>query len=104
MGFGSSASTFASVGPIRSSQKGRNYNVPTIPSRFLTPVLNFDSIDKYPDLQEGSTGMETILVSKVERLTHDGRNIGPGQYDVINSKRSNEKSPRGTINWGNSKE
>ena len=75
----------------------KNFNVPTIPSRFLTPVLNFDNQDN------NGENMESMLISKVQRLTADGTTIGPGQYNVIKSIKAVGNSPRGAIKWSNSK-
>jgi hypothetical protein len=43
---------------------GKTYNVPTIPSRYLTPILNFDQTEKYHEA-DGSIGVENVLISKV---------------------------------------
>jgi hypothetical protein len=70
-----------------------NLSIPSIPSRFLTPILKFDidggdgsrlnqksiTDDGY-NLYDGS--IDSILVSKVARLTNDGSNLGPGAYNV----------------------
>ena len=74
----------------------KSYNVPTIPSRFLTPVLNFDQGDQ-------NDSIESMLISKVQRLTTDGTTIGPGQYNVVKSIKAVGNSPRGAIKWSNSK-
>ncbi len=42
----------------------KTYNVPTIPSRYLTPVLNFDKTERVIE-QDGTIGVENVLVSKV---------------------------------------
>jgi hypothetical protein len=68
----------------------------------LTPVLNFDSAEHYPEF-DNSGMLDSVLISKVERLTKDGKDIGPGAYNVHESKKVVEKSPRGTIKWSNSK-
>ena len=71
-----------------------NLSIPSIPSRFLTPVLKFDVNDRDENsrlnqksvtddgynLYDGS--IDNILVSKVARLTNDGSNVGPGAYNV----------------------
>lgn len=79
---------------------GKTYNVPTIPSRYLTPILNFDQTEKYHEA-DGSIGVENVLISKVQRLTHKGDNIGPGQYNAHIGKKAIERSPRCTIKWSN---
>ena len=66
-----------------------NLSIPTIPSRFLTPVLKFDQHEsdamgahlagKNP-MREQIT--ESVLVAKVARLTNDGSNVGPGAYNL----------------------
>ena len=70
-----------------------------MPSRFLTPILKFDiegvdgsrlhqksiTDDGY-NLYDGS--IDSILVSKVARLTNDGSNLGPGAYNVDKSSKT----------------
>jgi hypothetical protein len=60
-----------------------NLSIPSIPSRFLTPILKFDLHEKddYQEMGQPSSGhmvTESVLVAKVARLTNDGKNIGPG--------------------------
>jgi hypothetical protein len=89
--------------------RNSNYNVPTIPSRFLTPILQFETTEKSGlnssrgIFTDGDTGQESILVSKVARLTNDGSQLGPGAYNVINSSKHLATSVKGTVRWGNSK-
>lgn len=46
--------------------------------------------------------MDSILVSKVARLTNDGSALGPGSYNVDSSSKVVSSSPRGAIKWANS--
>ena len=78
--------------------KLNNLSIPSIPSRFLTPVLKFDLYEKDDEGQNGRGGnymddnynivqqtdgsIESILVAKVARLTNDGSTLGPGQYNI----------------------
>jgi hypothetical protein len=49
----------------------KKYNVPTIPSRFLTPVLKFENSE--PGVFDNlDRTQDSILISKVERLVDDG--------------------------------
>ncbi len=71
-----------------------NLSIPSIPSRFLTPVLKFDLHEKEKESnkaleEQGYNGynvydgsVESILVAKVARLTNDGSTLGPGQYNI----------------------
>lgn len=47
--------------------------------------------------------MESILVSKVARLTNDGRALGPGAYNVDSASKVIATSPKGGVKWSNSK-
>ena len=70
--------------------KLNNLSIPSIPSRFLTPVLKFDLYEKDQDgsanylddnynvMQQPDGSIESILVAKVARLTNDGSALGPG--------------------------
>ena len=86
-----------------------NLSIPSIPSRFLTPILKFDAQEKDEkslmevgyNIYDGS--IESVLVSKVAKLTNDGSNLGPGAYNVDVSSKALAASPRGAINWQNSK-
>jgi hypothetical protein len=53
------------------------------------------------NLYDGS--IDSVLVSKVARLTNDGSTLGPGAYDVDKSSKTQAMSPRGAIKWSNSK-
>ena len=55
-----------------------NLSIPSIPSRFLTPVLKFDLHEKDEVHQSNQMITESVLVAKVARLTNDGSNVGPG--------------------------
>jgi len=45
----------------------------------------------------------SILVSKVARLTNDGRTLGPGAYNVDSASKAIASSPRGGVKWSNSR-
>lgn len=86
-------------------------SIPSIPSRFLTPVLKFDLSIGDSDLMvnkaleaEGyrvfDSRIESKLVAKVAKLNNDGSTLGPGSYNLINAK-GISKSPKGTV-WSNS--
>ena len=107
LGFGSSAGKCDAPG-INMTNQGKklaNLSIPTIPSRFLTPILKFDLHEKDQgyDLYDTVIGanqeaqnQESILVAKVARLTNDGRGVGPGSYDP---KHAHERgNPRGSPN------
>jgi len=47
--------------------------------------------------------MDSMLVSKVARLTNDGSALGPGSYNVDSSSKVIAPSPRGAVKWSNSK-
>lgn len=95
--------------------KLNNLSIPSIPSRFLTPVLKFDLYEKDSDgrtnyiddnyniVQQPDGSIESILVAKVARLTNDGSALGPGQYEVANAGKAVAQSPKGAINWKDSK-
>ena len=67
-----------------------NLSIPSIPSRFLTPVLKFDLQEKeLPQTTKMELALprqelitESVLVTRVSKLTHDGSAVGPGDYDV----------------------
>lgn len=76
-----------------------NLSIPSIPSRYLTPVLKFDLQEKElpastkigpqaSKRQELIT--ESILVTRVSKLTHDGSNVGPGDYEVERAHKANK--------------
>lgn len=77
----------------------KQYHVPTIPSRFLTPVLKFENSEAGV-IDNGDRTQDSILISTVARLIDDGSQLGPGQYNMQESKKM---SPRGTIKWSHSK-
>ena len=72
-----------------------NFSIPSIPSRYLTPVLSFELHEKdqaglLKDHQgyheDGS--IESVLVAKMARLTNDGSSLGPGSYNVNDSHKA----------------
>ena len=89
----------------KTQKRLHNFSIPSIPSRFLTPILKFDAQDKDEkslldvgyNIYDGS--IESVLVSKVARLTNDGSNLGPGAYNVDVSSKAIANSPRGAIAW-----
>lgn len=66
-------------------------SVPSIPSRFLTPVIDAAQHDN-EDSQD---------ICKMSRLVDDPTKVGPGTYLV--SEDAVKKSPKSTINWQNSR-
>ena len=105
LGFGSSAGKCDAPGTNGSNanQKLANLSIPTIPSRFLTPILKFDlnEKDQCYDLYDAVVGAhqgggqpDSVLVAKVARLTNDGAGVGPATYNpgaaysALNSKGS----------------
>lgn len=96
VGFGSSAGKLNNPSTHQRHARAKNYSIPSIPSRFLTPVLNLDinknqspgkTERKQPARKaaEGKTGetvTETFLSASVQKLEEDGRAVGPGAYDV----------------------
>ena len=94
--------------PGMGKQKRKNFAIPSIPSRFMTPILQFDQSDKVSNLLEGQYEVldgqiDNSLVSKVARLTNDGHQVGPGQYNVDSSSKMVQHSPRGVTRWNYSK-
>lgn len=88
--------------------KAKNFAIPAIPSRFLTPILKFDMNEKDEQSLAGQYevldgSMESILVSKVARLTNDGRTLGPGAYNVDAASKALASSPKGGVKWSNSR-
>ena len=99
--------------------KFNNLSIPSIPSRFLTPVLKFDLYEKdglepdklnrsyaedgYDITQYQDSSIESILVAKVARLTNDGSTLGPGSYNIDQSSRALAQSPKGAIKWTHSR-
>ena len=90
-------------------------SIPSIPSRFLTPVLKFDIHEKEANtsrLHQKSvtddgyniydTSMESVMVAKVAKLTNDGSTLGPGAYDVDKASKTIAASPKMGVRWGNS--
>eukprot|EP00354_Favella_ehrenbergii_P001691 CAMPEP_0170463468 /NCGR_PEP_ID=MMETSP0123-20130129/8567_1 /TAXON_ID=182087 /ORGANISM="Favella ehrenbergii, Strain Fehren 1" /LENGTH=347 /DNA_ID=CAMNT_0010728905 /DNA_START=11 /DNA_END=1054 /DNA_ORIENTATION=+ len=61
-------------------------SVPSIPSRFLTPIIDAAHVDT-----------DSGDICKMSRLVDDPSKVGPGTYEVI--PEVTQKSPRGTINW-----
>ena len=61
-------------------------SVPSIPSRFLTPIIDAAQAD-----------IDSGDICKMSRLVDDPSKVGPGTYDAANE--ATQKSPRGTINW-----
>ena len=59
--------------------------------------------DNYNIVQQTDGSIESILVAKVARLTNDGSTLGPGQYNIDSASKALQKSPRGAINWKDSK-
>ena len=66
-------------------------SVPSIPSRFLTPVIDAGQNDND----------ESQDICKMSRLVDDPSKVGPGTYLV--NEEPVKKSPKSTINWQNSK-
>ena len=93
------------------SVKNKTLSIPSIPSRYLTPVLRFDLYERDGQQSKELEGyqvqndrsLESVLVAKVARLTNDGSALGPGSYNIAESSRHLQKSPKGSVNWVNSK-
>jgi len=64
---------------------GHKVVCPTIPSKYLTPVIDVS------DVKTASNEPETVKISK---LVDDPTRVGPGSYE-----NSIQKSPKSTINW-----
>lgn len=119
IGFGSGANREGQKGSVyhnHSVKKLNNLAIPSIPSRFLTPILKFDFHEKdltnydhvitsvpgggHPKQREQVTESETILLARVARLTNDGSNVGPASYNVDKSfKALNHSSPKVANNY-----
>lgn len=65
-------------------------SVPSIPSRFLTPII--DGVDDSADASGD--------ICKMSRLVDDPTKVGPGTYQI--SEEQTRSSPRAAINWQNS--
>jgi hypothetical protein len=69
-----------------------NQSIPTIPSRYLMPNLDYEN-----DLEQTAIGFneggtyESLLNSKVKRLVEDSSRLGPGTYNAQDS--FTKKSP-----------
>jgi len=64
-------------------------SVPSIPSRFLTPII------------DGSEGMDPDgEICKMSRLVDDPGKIGPGSYQISDDQY--KKHPMSTISWQHS--
>ena len=63
-------------------------SVPSIPSRFLTPII---------DGNQDDNGDASGDICKMSRLVDDPSKVGPGSYVI--SEEQVVKSPRGTVNW-----
>jgi len=61
-------------------------SVPSIPSRFLTPIIDGSQAD-------GDSGD----ICKMSRLVDDPSKVGPGSYQVQDE--ITRKSPKGSIIW-----
>jgi hypothetical protein len=107
VGFGSSAGKGDAPSlSLAANQERRlaNLSIPSIPSRFLTPVLKFDLHEKDgmydgPNQRPNEQVTESILVAKVARLTNDGSKIGPGAYNVESAYKKSMASPKKVDNW-----
>ena len=64
-------------------------SVPSIPSRFLTPIIDAN--------QEDADGSGDIC--KMSRLVDDPSKVGPGTYQI--QEEQVIKSPKGAISWQN---
>lgn len=62
-------------------------SVPSIPSKFLTPVI--DAVQ--------STNETDADVCKISKLIDDPGRVGPGSYNNI--RHPGKKSPKSTLNW-----
>jgi len=78
-------------------QKG---GIPTIPSRYLTPILKFDLHEKdqgyelFDTIIGSNQEYDSLLVAKVAKLRNDSSIVGPGSYDPhIKGKLNKERSP-----------
>ena len=72
---------------IISNPSLQKMSVPSIPSRFMTPVIDANTADA-DDSQD---------ICKMSRLVDDPSKVGPGTY-VINEEQV-KKSSGSTINW-----
>lgn len=64
-------------------------SVPSIPSRFLTPIIDASTADNDDE------------ICKMSRLVDDPRRVGPGSYQLIEDQI--KKSPTNTIDWNRSR-
>ena len=65
----------------------------------IREALEADRSGLFNDHSTASGPVESVLVAKVARLTNDGSNLGPGQYNVDQSSKAVAASPRGAIRW-----
>lgn len=93
----------------RSKELAKILAIPSIPNRFLGPVLKFDLHEKDAEdtlnreleaqgynVYNGQA--ESYLVSKVAMLTNDGSIVGPGSYDSHLTKGIGSSSKG--VGWG----
>jgi hypothetical protein len=64
-------------------------SVPSIPSRFLTPIIDSSAVE------HGTTDSQGDLC-KMSRLINDPSKVGPGTYENLPPAKG---SPHGIINW-----
>ena len=66
------------------------FSVPSIPSRFLTPVIDANHV-------ESTVTSNMTDYCKMSRLIDDPAKVGPGSYETSFANRT---SPRGAVGWG----
>ena len=66
-------------------------SVPSIPSRFLTPVIDANA---QPDGDDAE-------ICKMSRLVDDPSRVGPGTYAIIEDQ--TKKQTKSTIHWNRSR-
>jgi len=88
--FGTSSGKCDNKGALAKDTSSRfaKVGIPAIPSRFLTPILKFDTHEKDQGYELFDTIIGTnqdegdqILVAKIARLTNEGKQVGPGSYN-----------------------
>lgn len=76
---------------IVSNPSLQKMSVPSIPSRFMTPVIDANAVEE-DDTQD---------ICKMSRLVDDPGKVGPATYFI--SEDQVKRSPKATINWQNSR-
>lgn len=83
-----------------------NFSIPSIPSRYLTPVIDINVDQEVIDgiaTNKNDGSMDNLVKTRVKRVENDPTIVGPGTYNTDNHNNALKKEYGSVTSWQNSR-